>query len=139
MNLPVDEYRRVLETMPIVCVDGLIVDEQGKFLLVKRENEPLKGEYWFPGGRLLRGEKIEAAIRRKMREELSTEVEVIKLLGHFEEFYERTEQGNPAGLHAISFVFLLRLVQEDIRLDDQSADWGWFEDLPPTFQEYGLY
>lgn len=139
MKLPEEQYRLVLETMPIVCVDGLIQDEHGRYLLVKRLNEPLKNEFWLPGGRLEKGERLEAAIQRKMREELSADVEIVRLLGHFEEFFERTEQGTASGMHAISFVFLLRLLSDGVVLDSQSGEWGWFDELPGTFERYGLH
>jgi 8-oxo-dGTP diphosphatase len=38
-------------------------------LLVKRANEPAKNQWAFPGGRVERGEKLEAAARRELLEE----------------------------------------------------------------------
>ena len=52
MTLPHEEYKKVLSAIPIVCVDCLVVNENEEYLLVKRANPPLKGEYWVPGGRL---------------------------------------------------------------------------------------
>lgn len=130
------EYKRVMETMPVVCVDCLVRNGKGEFLLVRRRNEPLKGEFWVPGGRLLRGERLEDAVRRKMREEIGVEVEIAGSLGFFEEFFDRTAQDAEGGFHAVSFLYLVRPLSEDIRLDEQSSDWGWFTDIPARLKEY---
>jgi colanic acid biosynthesis protein WcaH len=138
LSLSLVEYKWVMETMPVVCVDGLIVNERRQFLLVRRLNAPLKGEFWLPGGRLHKGEKLRDGIRRKMREELGAEVEVIRDLGHFEEFFHDTAQDVPGGFHAISVVFQLRLDSQEINLDEQSGEWAWFAELPPRLAGYNL-
>ncbi len=43
-------------------------------LLVKRANEPAKDQWAFPGGRVERGEKLEIAARRELREETGMDV-----------------------------------------------------------------
>lgn len=130
MKLPTDEYRKILSTMPIICVDCLVVNDKGEYLLVKRKNEPLKGEYWVPGGRVHKNERLADAVRRKMHEEIGVEVEIVNSVGFFEEFYERTAEGADGGVHSISFVYLVRPRSYNIRLDDQSSEWGWFSDAP---------
>ena len=59
--IPNDFYRQIVDVLPILCVD-LIIIKNGKYLLVKRKNKPFKGIYWSPGGRVLKGEKITRAI-----------------------------------------------------------------------------
>lgn len=51
MFIPENDYKKILSTMPILCVD-LIIFFDGKCLLLKKKNEPAKGQYWFPGGRV---------------------------------------------------------------------------------------
>ena len=136
MILSHDEYRRIMETMPVVCVDCVVRNEKGEFLLIKRDNEPLKGEYWVPGGRLHRNERLEEAVHRKMREELGIRVEIVENLGFFEEFFDKTAQDAEGGFHAVSFLYLVRPLEESIKLDCQSSDWGWFKELPARLYEY---
>jgi len=136
MILSEAEYKKVMESMPVVCIDCLVRNAEGKFLLVRRENEPLKGEYWVPGGRLLKHERLEAAVHRKMREELGIGVKIIKNLGFFEEFFERTAQDVSGGFHAISFLYLVEPLGGDIQLDPQSSDWAWFEEIPARLQKH---
>lgn len=127
----VDNYKYIVENMPVVCVDGLIVNQNGEYLLVKRKNEPLKGEYWVPGGRLLKNEKLEDAIRRKMVEEVGIGVKILRLIGFFEVVFDKTHLDLKGGFHAVSFVFLLNPLEENIVLDNQSSGWKWFKELPP--------
>ncbi len=54
-------YKMILEWMPIPCVDAIIAFEW-KFLLLKRNNPPLKGEWWLPGDRVRKGESLEEAV-----------------------------------------------------------------------------
>ena len=130
------EYKRIMEIMPVVCIDCLVQNEQGEFLLVKRNNEPLKGKYWVPGGRLLRNERLEDAVNRKMRQELGVSVEIVRNLGFYEEFFEKTAQNAEGGFHAISFLYLVRPLAGEITLDDQSAEWGWFKSVPPQLRRH---
>lgn len=40
--IPADEYARIIEVLPILCVDVIVQNSKGEYLLVKRANEPLK-------------------------------------------------------------------------------------------------
>jgi mutator protein MutT len=60
---------------PIVGVGAVIVDGDC-VLLVRRANEPLKGEWSVPGGAVEIGETLQAAVVREVREETGLEIEV---------------------------------------------------------------
>jgi colanic acid biosynthesis protein WcaH len=129
MILPSEEYKNVLSAIPIVCVDCLVVNESGEHLLVKRANPPLKGEYWVPGGRLYKNERILDAVHRKMREEIGIGVDVVTILGILE-FFAPANEYSEGGVHTISIVYLVKPLSYDIKLDGQATDWGWFKELP---------
>lgn len=61
-------------------VAGVVVDEQGRVLLVQRLNDPGKGRWGLPGGLVELGESLAAALRRELREECQIEVEPGELL-----------------------------------------------------------
>ena len=63
-----DLYGILIDRVPIVCVDVIVRNKKGEYLLVQRNNEPLKGEWWVVGGRLLRGETLADGARRKCLE-----------------------------------------------------------------------
>ncbi len=58
-------YKEIKAVMPILCVD-LIVHRGQEFLLLLRNNEPAKGLWWTPGGRLLKVETVLEGVRRKV-------------------------------------------------------------------------
>jgi len=130
MKLPSEEYRKVLEQMPILCVDGIIVNQEGRFLLVKRKNEPFRDEWWVPGGRVFKGETLEEAFKRKMREELGIEVKILMPVGYYEAQHEDGAWRVSGGVHAVSVVFCAVPLSLEVVLDDQSSAWGFFDRLP---------
>jgi len=65
--------------MPIVSVEALIVMDE-TLLFLRRNNQPAKGEWWFPGGRIRKGESLEEALRREVKEGTGLEVTAIDLL-----------------------------------------------------------
>src|SRR5262245_19410251 len=64
--IPSDFYRRILAVMPIVCVDLMVIDVDGRLLLLQRRREPAKGHWWFPGGRVHLGETRAESASRKL-------------------------------------------------------------------------
>src|SRR5262245_44771572 len=67
--IPSELYRRILAVMPIVCVDLMVIDIAGLLLLLRRRDEPAKGQWWFPGGRVHLGETRAQSAARKLNEE----------------------------------------------------------------------
>ena len=68
MFIPEEEYKRIIKSFPVFCVDFLIKC-QDKYLLIKRTDEPVKGVYWVIGGRMYFKETLqELAKRVQMRE-----------------------------------------------------------------------
>ena len=130
-TLPLEKYRDIVRKMPILCVDGIIT-YQGKYLLVKRKNEPLKGRYWTPGGRVYRGEKITDALIRKMKEECGLDIKIITLMGFYEDFYKKNSLDIDY-VHTVSFVYVASCDTDKITLDDQSSGYKWADRLPKDF------
>ena len=128
-KLSLDRYKQIVEDVPILCVDALIVHE-GQYLLVRRNNEPLKGEWWVPGGRVYKGETMEQALRRKVQEEVGLPVRSLAPLGYYEEHFEKNAQGSGTGIHTMSVVFLASPFHTRVRLDAQSSDWRFSDELP---------
>src|SRR3989344_3312511 len=94
-------YQEIIENVPICCVD-IVVLHKGKVLLTLRKNEPEKGKWFYQGGRLLKNEKVEDAVKRKAKEEIGIDVKVIKKIGTYEYFCKEYSSYKLAtGFHAI--------------------------------------
>jgi len=65
----------------VPCVGGLIYDPDGRLLLVQRANEPGRGLWSLPGGRVEPGEDDAAALVREMAEETGLMVQPGALIG----------------------------------------------------------
>jgi 8-oxo-dGTP diphosphatase len=70
------------ERVPQVpCVGGLTYDDRGRLLLVRRANDPGRGRWSLPGGRVEPGEDDAAALVREMAEETGLLVQPGALVG----------------------------------------------------------
>ncbi|HET6291127.1 MAG TPA: NUDIX domain-containing protein [Amycolatopsis sp.] len=56
------------------CVGGIVHDDLGRILLIRRANDPGRGLWSVPGGRVKPGETDEVAVIREMREETGLDV-----------------------------------------------------------------
>lgn len=65
----------------VACVGAIIRNDTGRVLLVRRANEPGRGLWSLPGGRVEPGEAEEAAVVREVLEETGLEVRVERLVG----------------------------------------------------------
>jgi ADP-ribose pyrophosphatase YjhB (NUDIX family) len=63
------------------CVGGLAYDSGGRLLLVRRANEPGRGLWSVPGGRVEPGEDDHTALVREMDEETGLTVQPGALIG----------------------------------------------------------
>ena len=63
---------------------GAIVIHDGALLMVQRANDPAKGLWSLPGGRVEQGEYLADALKREVLEETGLEVEVGELAGILE-------------------------------------------------------
>ena len=68
---------------PRIAVGAVIVRDD-ELLMVKRGNDPGKGLWSLPGGRVEAGEYLADALRREVAEETGLEVTVGELVGIFE-------------------------------------------------------
>jgi ADP-ribose pyrophosphatase YjhB (NUDIX family) len=68
----------------VECVGALVYDEQHRLLVVRRANEPGRGLWSLPGGRVEPGEDDPTAVAREVAEETGLAVEVGPLIGEVE-------------------------------------------------------
>ncbi|MGH9434634.1 MAG: NUDIX hydrolase [Terriglobia bacterium] len=74
---------REFPQLPILCVGGVVI-RKASVLLIRRSKPPHQGEWTVPGGMVEVGERLEAAVRREIREETGLRVEPLRFLALFE-------------------------------------------------------
>src|SRR3990167_9419733 len=117
--IPSKLYKKIVELVPIVCVD-IVVYYKGKFLLVKRSTEPLKGIWWIPGGRMLKGETTLKTAKRKIKEELGLKIKHLRPYGIYEDHYKKSAWGVPTSSVSVVYIGIvneLNIVPDKTVLD----------------------
>ena len=124
--IPDDVWSDIVEHVPIPSVDLLLVSDDG-LLLAKRENEPAKGEWFVPGGRIHKGESLDEAVHRVAREELGIDVVIEEELGAYDHHYETADVEDVGGKHYVANGYVVRPESNTVSLDRQHSDGKYFE------------
>ncbi len=103
-KLPLKEFKAIYSKVPRLCVD-LVIKDDNKVLLTRRDIPPDLGWWHFPGGTVLMRETLEEAIQRVAEEELNTKVKIIRQVGMQE--YPKSGLG-----YSIAAVFLVEPLSE---------------------------
>ena len=88
----------------IPCVGAIVLDSQGRLLMVQRANPPAQGQWSIPGGRVEPGESAVDAIVREVREETNLRVRVLREVG-------KVTRDAPAGGRYVIRDFLAEVVE----------------------------
>jgi colanic acid biosynthesis protein WcaH len=133
-HIPLRTYKTIHALMPIPCVDVVIVHDKA-VLLGLRLNKPAEGVYWFPGGRVYKGETLEAAAKRKAEEETGLTVKIVRRLGTDETLFP--DGPFDESTHTINIVFLATCKNPtNLKADSQNSDLKWFTKLPKNSPSY---
>ena len=143
----------------ICCVDCVVIrknEHNGKreCLLVERSDEPAKGLWWWPGGRIYKGETffkagkavfltyiimhdysdghmvtcISNSAERKCVEETGVKGTPIQVLGVYNTFFPRSswDKDDAKGTQTVNAVVLISLTDgSQVTLDDTSERFRW--------------
>jgi len=122
------QFRGLVRIAPLPSIDLIVTDRSHRVLLGLRKNQPAKG-YWFvPGGRIRKNEHFETAFKRITRQELGVRIplEDAVPVGLFEHLH-RT--GPVAGVGTHYVVVALQLVSlplPDVLPTAQHSRYRWF-------------
>jgi 8-oxo-dGTP diphosphatase len=104
---------------PALTVDCVVVDGEGRLLLIRRGNPPFKGKYALPGGFVDVGETVEDACRRELMEETGVKAGRLALIGVYSD-----PRRDPRG-HTCSVAFLSRVARAVPKAGDDAAAAEW--------------
>lgn len=108
--------------MKTIRVVAAIIFNQGKVFATQRGYGEFKDGWEFPGGKIELGETPEEAIKREIKEELDTEIEIVKFLDTVEYDYPK--------FHLSMDCFICKVVSGDLVLKEhEAAKWLTKENL----------
>ena len=123
-------YSEIKKLMPLPCVDLLIVNK-GRLLLMKRNNSPANGLWFTPGGRIRKGESIETAVIRKLKEETALEPISIKQAGVMSHVWPKVQ--------TITVFYIVHVLSDKIVMNDEHSDYKWIKSVEEDTHPYIVY
>lgn len=120
-QIPAPLYKSILPKIPMLCIDVVLLNRATKkYKLVLRENEPVKGYWWLPGGRLFFGESFEDCARRQVNEEVGIrDVTIMGLVGAYNQIFKNSASypSGEKGCHTPSITYLIETNETKTSLD----------------------
>jgi colanic acid biosynthesis protein WcaH len=123
-------FKEIIKNTPLVSIDLCIVCDK-KILLGKRKNNPLKGIFFTPGGRILKNEAHVECLKRVAKFELGLndyDVKQAELMGVWDHFYQNSVFGETVSTHYVNLPHCIFYDKKpEIMLDDQHEIYEWFD------------
>jgi colanic acid biosynthesis protein WcaH len=125
-----EDFISIVRNTPLISIDLIVEDAEGRILLGWRNNLPAKGFWFVPGGRILKDEFFTKAFKRILISEtgLNRDIEDASFLGIYEHLYpgENFADDTSFGTHYIVIAYRLKLDKPLISLPkEQHADYWW--------------
>jgi ADP-ribose pyrophosphatase YjhB (NUDIX family) len=105
-------YSKIKQIMPLPCVDLLV----------------LKGLWFTPGGRVYRGESLEAAVRRVLKEETGFEPVHINQVGVMSHVWPE--------VHTITVFYMVHVSSDKPEMNDEHDDYKWIRAIEDDTHPY---
>ncbi len=108
---------------PIAAVGAVIWNRRNEIVLIRRGQEPRRGEWSIPGGRLEWGESVREGIVREVYEETGLEVEVTGLIDVVDSLTR--DVAGAVIRHYVLIDFLVRPVSGTLMAGSDAAEARW--------------
>lgn len=127
--LPLDTFKTIIESTPLISIDLIVRTNEGKVLLGKRLNRPAQG-YWFvPGGRILKDESFPSAFNRLIKDELGLDEVGSKFKGIYQHFYDDNFSEDDFTTHYVVLAYEINIGKELLNLPlEQHSAYQWFSE-----------
>ena len=130
-KLPTGDFAQLIKNAPLVAIDFVVRTTIGKLLLGLRSNEPARGFYFVPGGRIFKDERIADAFSRLAGEELGIDRKItdknVCFLGVYQHFYSTNALGiSGFGTHYVVLAYEMIVEAEILHLPKtQHGQYEW--------------
>jgi 8-oxo-dGTP diphosphatase len=111
---------------PLLTVDCVATDRQGRVLLIRRGHAPFKGRWALPGGFVGLEESVEDACRRELFEETGLTAAKLTLVGVY------SKPGRDPRGPTVTVAFRARLVGRAPKAGSDAAGAAWIDDWRGT-------
>jgi colanic acid biosynthesis protein WcaH len=132
-RLEPEDFDSVVRLTPLVAIDLVVRSPDGRLLVGRRNNEPAKGWYFVPGGRITKNETLAAAFKRISLAELGVEkrIEEARFLGIYEHIYATNNHELAGfGTHYVVLAHELTSPIHDLPLPmDQHGEFAWLTEV----------
>jgi colanic acid biosynthesis protein WcaH len=98
MKLGLEQFKSVVRDTVLVSLDLLLINERGEVLVGRRRHGPARDCIFVPGGRVMKGETMSAALRRVAMQEtgLTLSSDEVVLQGVYDHIYADSCFDDPA-------------------------------------------
>ena len=126
-KIPLTFYELITDLIPIPSVEA-IISKGNSLLFLRRQNSPAKGQWWFPGGKIRKGETLGEALYREVKEETGLEVIKSKLVNVYSRIFDER--------HDIAIAYLCNCKGDKIILNNEHSEYKYFKSLPKSIHPY---
>ena len=123
-------YEEIRRRMPIPSVDVLPV-YGGRLLLMRRSNDPGRGLWWTPGGRIRLGETLDQASARELAEETGLRAEGLEVRGVMCHFWP--------GIQFVTAFLRADVSSDEVRLNPEHSEHMWIQSCRDDLHPYVRY
>lgn len=120
-------YKKMVEIMPIPTVDAITTYKK-KFLLLLRNNPPVKDNWWLPGGRIRLNENLDMAVLRQLYEETGLKGLIKRRVGVINQIFPE--------VHTISIYYHIEVDDDKVILNEEHREYLWVPELPEKSHPY---
>lgn len=125
-------FLEVVRHTPLVSIDLIVRDRDGRILVGRRVNEPARGTWFVPGGSIRKDETLARALARISAMELGAALTPadVGFAGVYEHFYDTNfAEADGVSTHYIMLAYVVKRTFDIAELPaDQHSAWAWLVD-----------